>query len=108
MSTIASMRWRVSSGPLLWQVVSEPSWPVLSAMTMSSASAPRTSPTTSRSGRSRSAARTSVRTVTSPMPVHRGRPRLQPDDVRRGEAQLGRVLDGHDPLAGRHVPERAR
>ena len=68
MSTIASMRRKVSSGLLLWQVVREPSWPVLRAMTMSSASAPRTSPTTSRSGRRRSAARTNDRTVTSPTP----------------------------------------
>ena len=68
MSTIASMRCKVSSGLLLWQVVREPSWPVLRAMTMSRASAPRTSPTTSRSGRRRSAARTNDRTVTSPTP----------------------------------------
>ena len=47
-----------SSGPLACTVDIEPSWPVLMAWIMSSASGPRTSPTTMRSGRSRSACRT--------------------------------------------------
>ena len=41
---------------------------MFSACNMSSASPPRTSPTTTRSGRIRSAARTSARTLTSPAP----------------------------------------
>ena len=55
-------------GEFACTVVSEPSWPVFSACSMSSASAPRTSPTTIRSGRIRSALRTSWRIVTSPRP----------------------------------------
>ena len=95
------MRRKVSSGPLLWQVVREPSWPVLRAMTMSSASAPRTSPTTSRSGRMRSAARTNERTVTSPTPSTDGGRDSSRTTCGVGEAQLGRVLDGDDALARR-------
>ena len=45
-----------------------PSWPVLSAASRSTTSAPRTSPTTIRSGRIRSACLTRSRTVTSPTP----------------------------------------
>ena len=54
-----------SAGPLAWIVDIEPSCPVFRACNMSSASAPRTSPTTTRSGRIRSAARTRSRTVTA-------------------------------------------
>ncbi len=68
MSASVSTRRSASSGELAWTVVSEPSWPVLSACSMSSASGPRTSPTTIRSGRMRSALRTSWRIVTSPRP----------------------------------------
>ena len=71
---------------------------------MSSASAPRTSPTTSRSGRSRSAARTSERTVTSPTPSTDGGRASSRTTCGRGQAELGRVLDGDDPLARRDVP----
>ena len=59
---------RASAGELAWTVVSDPSWPVFIACSMSSASPPRTSPTTIRSGRIRSAFRTSARSVTSPRP----------------------------------------
>ena len=67
-STSVSSRASASCVPLAWIVDSEPSCPVLSACSMSSASAPRTSPTTMRSGRIRSAARTSSRTATPPTP----------------------------------------
>ncbi len=63
-----SIRRSASEGELACTVVSEPSCPVLSAWSMSSASAPRTSPTTMRSGRIRSALRTSCLIVTSPRP----------------------------------------
>ncbi len=49
-------------------VVSEPSWPVFIAWSMSSVSAPRTSPTMIRSGRMRRALRTRSRIVISPLP----------------------------------------
>ena len=67
-STIVSMRARVSRGPLEWTVQSEPSWPVFMAWSMSSAEASRTSPTTMRSGRMRSEFFTRSRISTAPLP----------------------------------------
>jgi hypothetical protein len=67
-SASVSRRRSASAGELACTVVSEPSWPVLRACNMSSASGPRTSPTTIRSGRIRSALRTSCLMVTSPRP----------------------------------------
>ena len=67
-STIVSIRASASRGELAWTVVSEPSWPVFIACSMSSASAPRTSPTMMRSGRMRSELRTSSRIGISPSP----------------------------------------
>ena len=67
-SASVSIRRSASAGEFACTVVSEPSCPVLSACSMSSASAPRTSPTTIRSGRIRSAFTTSCRIVTSPRP----------------------------------------
>ena len=55
-----------SRAVLACTVLIEPSWPVFMACSMSSASAPRTSPTMMRSGRMRSALRTRSRWVTSP------------------------------------------
>jgi hypothetical protein len=51
--TITSRREITSRGELAWIVVIEPSWPVFIACSMSSASSPRHSPTTMRSGRMR-------------------------------------------------------
>ncbi len=67
-STSVSRRESASRGELAWIVVSEPSWPVFIAWSMSTVSAPRTSPTMMRSGRMRSALRTSSRIRTSPWP----------------------------------------
>ena len=67
-STSVSRRARASRGVLAWMVVSEPSWPVFIAWSMSSVSAPRTSPTMIRSGRMRRELRTSSRIRTSPWP----------------------------------------
>src|SRR5919112_518784 len=67
-STIVSSRDSTSRGELAWTVVSEPSWPVFIAWSMSRASPPLTSPTTIRSGRIRRALRTRSRMVTSPRP----------------------------------------
>ena len=66
--TIVSMRWRPSRGELECTVESEPSWPVFIAWSMSSASAPRTSPTMIRSGRMRSEFRTRSRIGMWPSP----------------------------------------
>ena len=60
MSTIVSTRASASRGEFACSVDSDPSWPVFIAWSMSSASAPRTSPTMMRSGRIRSALRTQV------------------------------------------------
>ena len=107
-SASVSSRRSASAGEPAWTVDSEPSWPVDIAPSMSSASAPRTSPTTIRSGRIRSALRTSRRIVTSPRPSSDGGPRLEPDDVRLLQPQLGRVLDRHDALARRRRRPTAR
>ncbi len=51
-----------------WTVDSDPSWPVVMAVSRSTASPPRHSPTTIRSGRMRSAFRTSARMGMAPRP----------------------------------------
>jgi len=58
---IFSSRNRASRGLLAWIVDIDPSWPVFIAWSMSKASLPLTSPTMIRSGRIRSALRTSSR-----------------------------------------------
>ena len=110
-STIVSSRDSASRGELAWTVVSEPSWPVFIACSMSSASPPRTSPTMMRSGRMRSALRTRSRMVTSPRPSMLGGPGLQAHDVVLVQLELGGVLDRDDPLVvgderGQHVQRR--
>ena len=67
-STSTSSRWITSFELLAWTVVIEPSWPVFMACSMSSASGPRHSPTTMRSGRMRRAFFTRSRIVYSPAP----------------------------------------
>ena len=67
-STRVSRRASVSRGLLAWTVVSEPSWPVFMAWSMSRASPERHSPTTMRSGRMRRQFLTRSRMVTSPRP----------------------------------------
>ncbi|MNM80134.1 hypothetical protein D3C81_920850 [compost metagenome] len=66
--TITSRRDSVSRGLLACAVVNEPSWPVFIACSMSSASPPRHSPTTMRSGRMRRAFFTRSRMVIWPLP----------------------------------------
>src|SRR5262249_46243810 len=61
-------RARVSRGLFEWTVVSDPSWPVFMAWSMSRASPERHSPTTTRSGRMRRQFFTRSRMVTSPLP----------------------------------------
>ena len=111
MRTSVSRRAMASRGEFACVVVSEPSWPVFIAWSMSSASPPRHSPTTMRSGRMRSAFFTRSRIVYSPRPSRFGGARLERDDVRLLELELGGVLDGDDALVGRdgareHVEQR--
>ena len=108
MSTMVSRRDSASRGLLACTVVSEPSWPVFMAWSMSSASPPRTSPTTMRSGRMRRALRTRSRMVIAPRPSMFGGPGLQADHVVLVQLQFGGVLDGDDALVlgdegGEHV-----
>src|SRR5688572_5884878 len=65
---IVSTRVSASRGVFACTVVSEPSWPVFMAWSMSSASSPRTSPITMRSGRIRRAFTTSWRCRMAPFP----------------------------------------
>ena len=102
------MRRTASAGPLAWHVERHPPCPVFIAWSMSSASAPLTSPTTMRSGRIRSAARTRSRTPIAASPSGDGGPGLEPDHVLTGQSQLGGVLDGHDTLARRGGTRTAR
>ena len=66
--TITSRREIASRGLLACTVVSDPSWPVFMACSMSSASSPRTSPTMMRSGRMRRLLTSSCRCRTAPWP----------------------------------------
>ncbi len=68
MRTIVSRRERLSRGVFACTVVSEPSWPVFIAWSMSRAAPSRTSPTTIRSGRMRSEFFTSSRMLIRPRP----------------------------------------
>ena len=109
---MVSMRASASRGVLAWTVVSEPSWPVFIACSMSSASPRGHSPTMMRSGRMRSALRTRSRIATLASAL----------DVRPGAlpacstwscwscSSVG-VLDRHDALVlgdevGQHVEHR--
>ena len=65
---IVSIRVSASRAVFACTVVSDPSWPVFIACSMSSASSPRTSPTTMRSGRIRRALIMSCRCRTAPLP----------------------------------------
>ena len=67
-STMVSRRLSISLVELAWPVERLPSWPVFIACSISSASAPRTSPTMILSGRIRSADLIRSRMVTSPFP----------------------------------------
>ena len=73
------------------------------AWSMSSTSSPRTSPTTIRSGRIRSALRTEVALRDLALAFDVGRAGLEPHHVRLLQHELGRVLDGDDALVGRDV-----
>ena len=97
-SASASSRAGTSTAELACRVPQPPSWPVLRAASRSTTSAPRTSPTTSRSGRIRRACRTRVRSSMAPTPSTLAGPPLERDDVGMVGAQLGCVLDEDQPL----------
>ena len=91
----------MSGGLLAWPVESEPSWPVVIAWSMSSASPARHSPTMIRSGRMWSALRSRSRMVISPWPSRFGGRASSVTTCVLAELQLGGVLDGDDPLVAR-------
>ena len=68
MPNMCSSRVSASRGELAWMVVIEPSCPVFIACSMSSTSAPRTSPMMMRSGRMRRLLRNKSRWEISPLP----------------------------------------
>ena len=79
-----------------------------SAVSRSSASGPRTSPITIRSGRMRSALRSRSRIVTSPAALDARGAALEAHDVWLLQPQLGRVLDRHHPSRAGDECARAR
>ena len=92
-------------------VVRLPSWPVFIACSMSSASAPRTSPMMMRSGPHAQRVDDQVALLDRALALDVRRARLEPDDVPLPQHQLGGVLDGDDALAlgdeaGQHVQQR--
>ena len=84
-----------------WPVDSEPSWPVVIAWSMSSASPARHSPTMIRSGRMCIAFRSRFRIVISPSPSRLGGRASRVIDVVLAKLELGGVLDRHDALVVR-------
>ena len=94
----AANRAGTSAAELACNVAAPPSWPVLRAASSSMNSAPRNSPTTSRSGRMRSAWRTSSAGPIAPAPFDVGAAPDQPHEVPVREHDLGRVFDQHDPF----------
>ena len=101
MAIMVSSRLSASRGVLAWSVVSEPSWPVFMACSMSTASAPRTLAHDDAVG-------PHTQRVDQQQPLGHlaraldvGRAGLQPDHVGLAELELGRVLDRDDPLGGR-------
>ena len=97
---IVSSRLSASRGVLACSVVSEPSWPVFIACSMSSASPPHLAdddpvgPHTQRVDQQHALGHLALA-------FDVGRAGLQPDHVGLLELELGRVLDGDDPLVGR-------
>ena len=91
-------RWR-RAGVFAWIVVSEPSWPVFMAWSMSTVSGPRHSPTMMRSGRIRRVFRTRSRIVTWPLPSMFAGRVSSVITCSCAQLELGRVLDGDDALA---------
>jgi len=79
-------------------VLIDPSTPVFMACSMSSASAPRHSPTMMRSGRIRRAVRNNCRWLMPPSFVQVRRARFELHHVPLLQLQLGRILDGDNPL----------
>ena len=88
---------RASLALLAW-MVHIPGSPLFKAISRSRDSASRTSPTTSRSGRIRSASLISRRSVISPVPSRLGWRHCMATVSRRTEGELEDLLDRHDPV----------
>ena len=107
-SASASTRAGTSSAELACRVPQPPSWPVLRAASRSTTSAPRTSPTTSRSGSHPQRLPHQRAHGDRARTLDVGRPRLERDHVRVGRAQLGGVLDDDQPLGAGHRGQQRR
>ena len=103
-----SRRESASRGELAWIVDIEPSCPVFIACSMSKASGPRTSPTMMRSGRMRSALRTSSRCGDMADAFDIGGARLHLHDMRLLQPQFDGVFDRDDALVGIDVAAISR
>ena len=103
---MVSRRSKASRAVLAWMVVMEPSWPVFMAWSMSMTSAPRTSPTTMRSGRMRRLLRTKSRRVISPLPSTLGGRVSRRQHVILLELEFGGVFYGDDAFRAGIKPER--
>ena len=104
----ASSRAGTSASEFACSVPAPPSWPVLSAARSSRSSAPRHSPTTSRSGRMRSASRSSASRPTRPAPSRFAWRASSETTCGCADGELGDVLDEDDALARRRLAEQRR
>ena len=97
---MVSRRRSASRAALAWTVVMEPSCPVFMAWSMSMTSAPRTSPTMTRSGLIRKQFFTNSRLGDLAFALDVGRSRFQPAYVLLLQLQFGGIFDGDDALRG--------
>src|SRR5713226_9076401 len=97
MRTMVSSRERASRAELAWTVEREPSWPVFMAWSMSSTSAPRTSPTTMFGSHAEGVAQ-EVPLRHGALSLDVGGARLEAYHMVLLQLQLRRVLDRHDAL----------
>ena len=97
--TMFSIRASASRGVLAWIVVSEPSWPVFIACSMSKrlGAAHLADDDAVGAHAQRVAHQVALRDLAAALEVRR--PRLEPHHVRLLQLQFGRVLDGDDALA---------
>ena len=102
------MRTTESSAELACTVVSEPSWPVFIAWSMSIVSGAADLADDDAVGAHAQRVAHQVADGDLALALDVGRARLQRDHVRLLELQLGGVLDGDDPLLGRDERPTAR
>ena len=101
--TITSRRPIASRGLLAWTVVSEPSWPVFMAWSMSSASSAAALTDDDAVGPHAQRVDHQVADVDGAVPFDVGRPGFHARHVRLAQPQFGGVFDGDDPLVLRDV-----